>query len=82
MKSYKYEYKETDKLCKLLITFSFDKFNEKNQDKVFNDVIKIISNIEQKSTLTINDITIINNFLKLARHSVGLNIEYFIKKEV
>lgn len=82
MKSYKYEYQETDKLCKLLITFSFDKFNEKNQDKVFNDVIKTISNIEQKSTLTSIDITIINNFLKLARHSVGLNIEYFIKEEV
>jgi hypothetical protein len=82
MKSYKYEYQETDKLCKLLITFSFDKFNEENQDKVFNYVIRVISNIEQKSTLTNSDIIIINKFLKLARHSAGLNIEYFIKKEV
>jgi hypothetical protein len=82
MKSYKYEYQETDKLCKLLITFSFDKFNGKNQDKVFNDVIRVVSKFELISTLSSNDIMSINKFLKLARHSTGLDTKYFIKKEV
>lgn len=82
MKYHKYEYEETDKLCKLLITFSFDKFNKENQDKIFNDVINVVYKLELISALSNNDIMNINKFLKLAKHSNGLCIKYFMKKEV
>lgn len=80
MKYNKYKYQEIDKDCKLIITFLFDKFKEESQDNIFNDLIRLISNIELKSTLTNSDINNINNFLRLAKHSIGLDIEYFIKK--
>lgn len=74
----KYEYKETPNLDLLVITFFVDKRYEGNQDKVFSNVIRMISSFEDKATISNININNINKFLKLAKHIGNLDIRDFL----
>ena len=78
-----YEYKTTSNYDVLTINISLSKYEECNQDNIFNDVIAIVSKLETSKTLSYLDILEINKFLRLARHTKGLDIrDYLIDNNV
>lgn len=78
-----YEYKTTNSYNILTINFVLNKYEEGNQDDIFNDLIAIISKLETSKTLSYSDILEINKFLRLARHSKRLDIrDYLIDSNV
>lgn len=78
-----YEYKTTNNYNILTINFALNKYEESNQDDIFNDVIAIISKLETSKTLSYPDILEINKFLRLARHTKCLDIrDYLIDSKV
>lgn len=78
-----YEYKTTNNYDVLTINISLNKYEECNQDNIFNDVIAIISKLETSKTLSYSDILEINKFLRLARHTKRLDIrDYLIDSNV
>lgn len=78
-----YEYKTTSNYDVLTINISLSKYEECNQDSIFNDVISIISKLETSKTLIYPDILEINKFLRLARHTKVLDIrDYLIDSNV
>lgn len=76
----KYQYKETEDYNTLTISIKFDRYSESNQDELFNKVIKVISQIETNSSLSVAGAETINKFLSLARHSSNLDIRKFLNK--
>lgn len=74
----KYEYQETPKESRLVITFVLDNYSTYNQDNVFNDIIILIKNIENINTLSNESIKNINKFLNLATHTRKLDIRNFL----
>ena len=61
----------------------WSKYEECNQDNIFNDVIAIVSKLETSKTLSYPDILEINKFLRLARHTKVLDIrDYLIDNKV
>ena len=78
-----YEYKTTNSYNILTINFVLNKYEESNQDDIFNDLIAIISKLETSKTLSYSDILEINKFLRLARHTKRLDIiDYLIDSNV
>ena len=78
-----YEYKTTNSYNILTINFVLNKYEESNQDDIFNDLIAIISKLETSKTLSYPDILEINKFLRLARHTKVLDIrDYLIDNKV
>lgn len=73
-----YEYKTTNSYDVLTISISLSKYEECNQDNIFNDVIAIISKLETSKTLSYPDILEINKFLRLARHTKVLDIRGYL----
>ena len=76
----KYQYKENENYDTLSISIMLDKYNDGNQDELFNKVITIISQIETNSSLSTAGAETINKFLSLARHSRQLDIRKFLSK--
>ena len=78
-----YEYKTTSNYDVLTINISLSKYEECNQDNIFNDVIAIVSKLETSKTLSYPDILEINKFLRLAKHTKVLDIrDYLIDNNV
>lgn len=78
-----YEYKTTSNYDVLTINISLSKYEECNQDNIFNDVIAIISKLETSKTLSYPNILEINKFLGLARHTKVLDIrDYLIDNNI
>ncbi len=78
-----YEYKTTNNYDVLTINISLSKYEECNQDNIFNDVIAIVSKLETSKTLSYPDILEINKFLRLARHTKTLDIrDYLVDNNV
>lgn len=77
----KYEYKETSRENMLVLSFSIDKDNISNMDQLFNTVIATAVFYDTTDKLSIEDISHINRFISLSRHSNSLDIKQFLKRK-
>lgn len=78
--NYKYNYEELKKSHVLTIAFCYNKFEEVNQDELFNNLILCVSTLAKSNNLSEDSIKNINKFLSLARHNSQLDIRNYIKE--
>lgn len=78
---YKCNYEELKNSYVLTITFCYNKFEERNQDELFNNLISCISASATPNNLTEDSIKNINKFLNLARHNSKLDIRNYLKEQ-
>lgn len=79
--SYKYNYEELKNSYVLTIAFCYNKFEETNQDELFNNLILCVSTLATTNNLSEDNIKTINKFLNLARHNSQLDIKNYLKEQ-
>ena len=79
--NYKCNYEELMNSYILTITFCYNKFDETNQDELFNKLILCISASFTLNNLTKDSINNINKFLNISRHNNKLDIRNYLKEQ-